>query len=157
MTFEELQSSLNELVHETVAFKRIAGNSVIIYFFGEPGDETVVSLFIGPTWRYERHGRIIVGSGDFAWDESDFKSKEEYDQTFDKMCDLSDDLEGAELIACQLDQTSSDLTVTFSGNQVVRYFVNSAFKETNWTYRNRPQRLTVYVSCLGIELEKPRK
>ncbi len=46
MTLEELQTELNNLVHQTVTFKRIAGNSIIIYFFGEPGDDSVISVFI---------------------------------------------------------------------------------------------------------------
>ncbi len=48
MTFEELSDELNKLVGEKVAYRRIAANSVIIYFFGDPGDESVVSVFIDP-------------------------------------------------------------------------------------------------------------
>src|SRR5262245_60793414 len=43
MTLEELQTELNGLIHQTVTFKRIAGNSIIIYFFGEPSDDSVIS------------------------------------------------------------------------------------------------------------------
>jgi hypothetical protein len=48
MTLEELNSELKRLINTTVSFKRIAGNSIIIYFFGEPGETTVVSVFIDP-------------------------------------------------------------------------------------------------------------
>jgi hypothetical protein len=65
MTLEELNSELKKLIQMTVSFKRIAGNSIIIYFFGEPGDATVVSMFIDPTWRYQKQGKVVVGSQDF--------------------------------------------------------------------------------------------
>jgi hypothetical protein len=41
MTLEELQTELNGPIHQTVTFKRIAANSIIIYFFGEPGDDGI--------------------------------------------------------------------------------------------------------------------
>src|SRR3954452_7873638 len=97
MTLEELNLELKKLINETVSFKRIAGNSIILYFFGEPGDESIVSVFVDPTWRYQQHGKIIVGSFDFPFDESDFKSKEEYQEAFERMCSLTDNLEGARL------------------------------------------------------------
>jgi hypothetical protein len=66
MPLEELQTELNGLIHQTVTFKRIAANSIIIYFFGEPGDDSVISVFVDPTWRYEQSGKIILGSFEFA-------------------------------------------------------------------------------------------
>src|SRR5262245_11189084 len=64
MTLEELQTELNGLIHQTCTFKRIAGNSIIIYFFGEPGDDSVIGVFVDPSWRYQKNGKIILGSYD---------------------------------------------------------------------------------------------
>ncbi len=152
MTLEELNSELKKLIQTTVSFKRIAGNSIIIYFFGEPGDATVVSLFINPTWRYQKQGKIIVASLDFRCEESDFNSKEEYEQTFDRMCSLTDDIKGSKLINCEIDLMSSDVTLEFSGNQILRNFANSAFDHNAWTYRNHPQNICANVSPSGIIL-----
>jgi hypothetical protein len=65
MTLEELQIELNALVHQTVTFRRIAGNHIIVYFLGEPGDKNVISVFLDPSWRYQKKGRVVVGSYDF--------------------------------------------------------------------------------------------
>ncbi len=42
MTFEELNAELQMLVGEKISFVRVAANSIIIYFFGEPGDDNVI-------------------------------------------------------------------------------------------------------------------
>ena len=123
----ELQTELQGLVHQSVSFKRIAGNSVIIYFFGEPGDDNLVSIFIDPSWRYQKNGKVVLGSYDLLIDEGDFNSKEEYEQKFDHLCSLTDDIFEAELVHCEVDLETSDITLTFSGNQVVRNFANSGF------------------------------
>jgi hypothetical protein len=113
MTLEELQTELNGLIHQTVTFIRIAGNSIIIYFFGEPGDGSVISVFVDPTWRYQRNGKIILGSYDLQIDEENFDSKEAYEERFHHLCSLTDGLSGAELISCAIDLESSDISMEF--------------------------------------------
>ncbi|MCI0665391.1 MAG: hypothetical protein L0220_30385 [Acidobacteria bacterium] len=157
MTFEELYKDLKCLTHQAVTFKRLACNSIIIYFFGEPGDDTVISVFIDPTWRYHKNGKIIVGSYDLQIEPGDYKTKEEYEERFDYLCSLTDGLNGAELINCTVEPESFDLTMEFSANQVLRSFANSAFDEKNWTYRNRPKQITAYVSSLGIRMKEAKE
>src|SRR5215470_12437624 len=152
MTLEELQTELNGLIHQTVTFKRIAGNSIIIYFFGEPGDDSVISVFVDPSWRYQKNGRIILGSYDLQIDEEDFDSKEAYEERFHRLCSLTDGITGAELISCTIDLESSDINMEFSGGQVVRNFANSGFDDKHWTYRNLQKKLTAYVSPLGVKV-----
>jgi len=47
---------------------------------------------------------------------------------------------------------ASDLSMRFSDDQVVRNFANSAFDDKDWTYRNVAQRITAYVSPLGVRV-----
>jgi hypothetical protein len=147
-----LQTELNDLIQQTVTFKRIAANSIIIYFFGEPGDDSVISVFVDPTWRYEKNRKIILGSYDLQIDEEDFCSKEAYEERFHHLCSLADGLSGAELVSCAIDLESSDISMEFSGGQVVRNFANSGFEDKHWTYRNLQKKLTAYVSPLGVTL-----
>src|SRR5262245_20873807 len=150
MTLEELQAELNDLIHQTLTFKRIAGNSIIIYFYGEPGDDSVISIFVDPSWRYQRNGKIILGSYDLQIEEENFASKEAYEDRFHHLCSLTDGLSGAKLINCTIDQESSDINMEFSGSQVVRNFANSGFEDKHWTYRNLQKKLKAYVSPLGV-------
>ena len=157
MTLEELQTELNGLIHQIVTFKRVAANSIIIYFFGEPGDDSVLSVFIDPSWRYQKNGKVIIGSYDLQIEEDDFNSEEEYEERFDYLCSLTDEIKGAELVNCTIDLASSDITMEFSGNQILRNFANSGFDDKAWTYRNCPKQLTAYVSPLGVTLREEKK
>lgn len=154
MTLKELQTAMTALIQQPVTFKRIAGNSIIIYFFGEPGDDSVVSVFIDPSWRYHLNGKVLVGSYDLLIEESDFNTKEEYEERFDYLCALTDAIKGAILVNFTIDPESSDLTMEFSGNQRLCNFANSGFDEKYWTYRNWPQQITAYVAPQGIKLEE---
>ena len=149
MTLAELNAELQNLVGERVSFVRIVCNSIIIYFRGEPGD-SVVSVFIDPSWRIQRHGKVIVGSYDLQIDEADFESKEEYQQEYERIAALSDGLQGSTLEAVGIDSEASDLEMKFSDDQVVRNFANSAFDDKAWTYRNVAKGIAVVVSVFGI-------
>ena len=157
MNFEELHVELNKLLGERVLYKRVAGNSLIFYFFGEPGDPNVRSIWLEPPWRYERGGRVVAGSYDIPYDEADFETKEEYRREFDRICGLSDALEKSELLSLKVDEASSDLTLEFSDGQRVRSFASSAFEMPAWTYRNVPRDLAVHVSPGGIEARELTK
>ena len=150
MTFEELNLELETLIGQVVSFKRVACDSVIIYFFGGPGDPSDLSVFIDPTWRYEQEGKVILGSYDVSMDESEFDSKEQCLQAFHHLASYMDDLVGASLLKFQVDPLSSDITMEFSGGRVLRSFVNSAFEDTAWTYRNYPKKFYAQVSSRGI-------
>ena len=152
MTFEQLNAELQKLVGEKVSFIRVAANSIIIYFFGEPGDDNVVSVFVDPTWRFQKKGKVVVGSYDLQIDESDFESEDKYQEEFERIASLPHSLEGAELESVKIDFDSSDLSMRFSDDQVVRNFANSAFDDKDWTYRNVAQRITAYVSPLGVRV-----
>lgn len=106
--------------------------------------------------RYQKNGKIVAGSYDLQVDEDDFNTKEEYEERFDYLCSLSDGLIGAELVNYSLDLESSDITLEFSGNQVLRNFANSAFGNKDWTYRNCPKQITIYASSLGVTLKKEK-
>ena len=157
MTLEGLQTELQDLINQVVTFNRVAGNSIIVYFFGEPGDDGVVSVFIDPSWRYQKNGKIVLGSYDLLIEEDDFNSKGEYEDRFEYLCSLTDSIKGSKLIRCSVDLESSDITMEFSGSQILRNFANSAFDDKHWTYRNRPKQLTACAAPIGVTLREEKK
>jgi hypothetical protein len=154
MTVGELQIELKNLSNEPVTFKRIAGNSIILYFFGIPGDENTISLFIHPSWRYEKQDKVIMGSGDFPW-ESDAVSTEQYRQSFDNLCSLTNNIFSAKLIDFKIDLVSLDITLTFSGGQLIRQFSSEVFDCESWVYHNHRKNIVAYVSPSGISEKHP--
>ena len=105
------------------------------------------------SWRFEQLGKVVVGSYDLQEDEDEFETKEEVEREFHRRADLTQGLVGAKLQSVSADSISSDITLEFSGEQIVRSFANSAFNDLCWTYRNRPEKLVVYASALELEAE----
>lgn len=154
MTLDELNEELRPLISQPASFKRNAANSLILYFYGEPGDPEVISFFIDPTWRFERHGRIVIGSYDFQIRKSDFDSEESYRLEWDRRCDLMSGLIGSLLEGVEVSPLTGDLLLRFADSQIVRSFANSPFHEDTWTYRNMAKKIKVKVSPLGIRVEQ---
>jgi len=154
VTFGELNAELQKLVGERVSFVRIVCNSIIIYFRGEPADGGVVSVFIDPSWRFQHHGKVIIGSYDLQIEEADFASKQEYQKEYERIAALTDGLQGSNLEAVRIDSETSDVEMKFSDDRVVRNFANSALDDKAWTYRNVAKGIAVVVSVFGVREAK---
>ena len=148
----ELHNEVANLVGSRLSFKRIAATSIIFYFGGEPGDSTVQSFWLEPPWRYECGGRVVVGSRDLNLDDTDFVSKDEKNNEWNRRCCLVDGVENHMLESITLDPISHDIALIFSEGHIVRQFSSSALNETGWTYRNRSKQITIDVSSATIEL-----
>ena len=152
MTVDSLKATLYELVGEPVAVKRIAANSILLYFFGGPGDPAAVGIFIDPSWRYERAGQVILGSYDLQLETLHDSPKAERDREFDRLCSLCEPIEGSRLANYKLDVPSFDITLELSGGQILRKFASSAFDEPEWTLYDDRVRTVVEVFPQGIRL-----
>ncbi|HQY23291.1 MAG TPA: hypothetical protein PLL45_00325 [Thermoflexales bacterium] len=151
MNIEELYDALKRLIGKSLTFKRIAANSIILYFDGEPGDDTVRSIWLEPPWRYEVSGRVVIGSSDLWLHESDFSSKEEMDAEWTRRCRLTDTVNDSPLEVVLIDSVSNDVMLRFAGGKVMRNFSNSGLHDIAWTFRDRTQKLLVEVSSKQVE------
>ena len=64
---KDFKKEILNLIDNIVTHKRIAGNAIILYFDGAPGEPNTKSLWVDPSWRYERDKKYIVGSEDFPY------------------------------------------------------------------------------------------
>ena len=70
-------------------------------------------MFLDPTWRFQKQGKVVVGSYDLQIDESDFESEEKYQEEFERIASLPHSLEGAALESVAIDFESSDISMSF--------------------------------------------
>jgi hypothetical protein len=149
-----LNARLRELAGERVVARRIAGNSLIIYFGGNPGDKSVISLWLDPAWRYERGGYYAVGSGDFpACDDEEDREREAQEREHAQGCRICDALKGATVARCAAGEMVFDLVVEFEGGGVLRTFASSR-TESAWEYRDVRREVCVRVSGSGIQARR---
>ena len=152
MNITEVFDALNRLIGKSLTFKRVAANSIILYFDGEPGDDAVRSIWLEPPWRYEIDDRVIIGSSYLWLHESDFQSKEEMDSEWNRRCRMTDSVNDNPLETVSIDLVSNDMMLRFVGGKVMRNFSNSGLHDIAWTYRDRTQKLVVEVSSEQIEV-----
>ncbi len=152
MKLEELELELNTLINQEVSFTRIAGNTIIIYFFDEPGGSDVVSLGIEPIWRLEQDNNIVFASNDLAYFE-DEEEYSEYEKRFNKLCSCINLGRIAKLIDFEIDKISNDLFLAFSNGQIIRSFTCSVVysDDESWILRNEPKKIRIDIKPSTIK------
>jgi hypothetical protein len=127
MKIEELQLELKNLINQPVIFTEILGNSITLYFDGQ-GREHTVNIMISSNWRYEKEGKVIMGSGDIPLESPwSTTTKEQFRQNIANLCSPLDDLHGAVLNNYRIDEVSLDITMIFVGEKIIRQFSSEAF------------------------------
>jgi hypothetical protein len=154
MTLEELHIKITILTGQAITFKRLAGNTLILYFNGEAGDASVQSIWLDPPWRFIENGRVLVGSLDipisYDVEEKSPEEKNKEHEEFERYCALTDSLNNSILEQTIIDPITYDITLKFSGNQIVSKFCNTAFDDEQWAFIDVPSNEWASVSPLGI-------
>ena len=150
---QNLKKEILKLTNKIVTFKRIAGNTIILYFDGEPGGINTKSIWIDPSWYYERDNRYIVGSQDFPWKQEDGQSDEEYNKNFEEICNLTNNLIGAKIIKVEIEKSSNSICLFLNNKQVVRNMAVSKDDEV-WIYRDHSKKNTILAFVDRLENEK---
>ncbi len=155
---KNLKKEVLSLVDKIVVHKRIAGNTLILYFDGHPGDDNVKSIWIDPSWRYERNKKFVVGSEDFPWEQEKGQSEKEYKRRFEKVCQKTNRLKGSKLVNIKIDENTNDLHLFFDNNQLIRNMF-TARNVDGWVYRDgsRKIRITAFVDRLEKSVIKKTK
>ena len=138
-------TEIKSLVGRTVTFKRIAGNSLILYFNGRPGDPDVKSVWLDPSWRYEYKGQIATTSEDLPWESEKGESDASFSRRFARICNKTNPLVKAKLVKIEIGSNSQEIRLSFSGFQIIRTVVNSRSLDS-WVYRNGTQNLSIVPS-----------
>jgi hypothetical protein len=152
MPLADLEKLLKTLCGAPTTRISIAGNSLILWFGTHQGAVQAKCLFIDAPWRYEQAHIVVASSADFHWDEEDFGNDPDYKAAFERICKLLSPLEGAELIAINLDPHSTDLHLEFSGNQVLRNFAIWRGEE-NWYLHDHEKGLKYSVTMTGVDIQ----
>lgn len=151
------------LIGKAVSFKRIAGNSIILYFGGDPGDANIQTLWIDPYWAYECGKKLIVSSEDFPWEKEAHQTDEEFKAMFERVCAKSDGLIKSEIVNIEIQHPSNNISLIFDNDQVIRNSINlDEIDAPGWIYSDRLKDLQIsaYFSRLEatkIPVLKPRE
>ena len=156
MQISNLEDLMQVLVGEHVVAKNIAGNSINLWFVAEPKNERTKRIWIDPPWRIETQAGIESSSYGFPAGKEDGETDAEYRSRFEKSCSQSDCLKGAKLLALTIDQSTSDLTLSFDNGRTLKAFPVDLEYE-NWHFNDYAmgKRYGVQVTALMLRTMTP--
>jgi hypothetical protein len=128
VALEEVRSAL---VGQRVAFRRLAGNSLLVYFGGGPDDRTGLTFWLEPTWHLVGPTGVLTGSREAQEHEVD----EHPESGFVTAGRAVDALVGRTLEALRVDERTHDLELAFDEGLVLRTFVSDPRDFEIWHVR----------------------
>lgn len=143
---------LSALKNKKVEFRRIAGNTLILYFDGIPGDERFTTLWINPGWRYAKNDRWLLGSADIPRQIAEGEDENSYRARFDEICDRCE-LTGSRVVHLTVAEDSSDLMIELTEGQKLVSFASYTESE-NWRLTNRHKGMMICGALYGYEERK---
>ena len=152
MRLPELERLLQDLVGEVVTAKRIAGNSLSLWFSVAPKALTARRIWVDPPWRIETSNGLESSSYGFPGDKDENETEEQYRARFETACANSNCLEGNTLASASVDHHTSDLILQFRDGRVLRQFAVDLTYE-NWHFTDCASRTRYGVLVTGIEIE----
>lgn len=88
MLGKEIDEFIQRVTGQAVTFRRLAGNTLILYLNCNPGDNHGYSVWIEPTWHFSNTTEVLVGSRQAQVDDK---------QELDEIGQLMDGLDKAEI------------------------------------------------------------
>jgi hypothetical protein len=119
------------IVGRAVTFIRLAANSLLVYFGGQPGDRQGVTLWLDPTWHLRGPDGVLAGSRQ-AQDDPDSQDPE---AGFRAAAAGVDALAGRRALTLDVDDVTTDLRIAFEGGIELRTFVADPDDNHLWHVR----------------------
>jgi hypothetical protein len=136
------------VVGHRVTFKRLAGNSLLVYFGGEPGDRQGVTLWFEPTWHFRDSSRVLTGSRE-AQHDSDAVDP---DAGFHRAATALEIVKGQEARDLRVDPVTGDLILELDGGQLLSTFVSDPSTDELWHIRDNSTGDRLLRSGSGFEI-----
>ena len=136
----------------TVKYRRLAGNSLILYLDCEPGDKHGATIWLEPTWHLRGPESVLAGSRQ-AQDDPDAEDPEE---GFREVAAAVDVLTGRRLVALGIDPVTGDLRADLEGGLVLQTFVCDPTDDHLWHIRDNATGARLRGTPAGLRIDPPR-
>ena len=147
----QLRRLQKQLVGRKVAFRRLVGNSLLIYLECEPGDKTGFVIWLEPCWHFCGPSKVLVGSY-----QSELAAGPHQAEGFKKIAPLLDRTIGRKVASVHIEPYSNDLRVQLGGGYWLETFVDDPASNENWHVTDNVSGLTVYASPSGLRVLRKR-
>ncbi len=134
-----------------VTFRRLAGNSFLLYLGCEPGDKQGFVIWFEPSWHLCNRSKVLVGSR-----QSELASGPHQKAGFKKVAPLLNKLIGKKVTSINIDSYSHDLDVGLNGGYHLRTFADDPESFKCWHITDTANNLVLYGSASGLRIPKQK-
>lgn len=147
----KLRRLQKQLVGREVAFRRLVGNSLLIYLECGPGDKTGFVIWLEPCWHFCGPSKVLVGSY-----QSELTVGPRQADGFKKIAPLLDKAIGRKVVSVHIEPCSNDLSVRLGGGYWLETFVDDPTSSENWHITDNVSGLVVHASPSGFRVRQNR-
>ncbi|MFB5189059.1 hypothetical protein KKP3000_001499 [Alicyclobacillus fastidiosus] len=139
----EIDECIQRVIGQRVTFRRLAGNTLILYLNCNPDDNHGYSVWIEPTWHYANTTEVLVGSRQAQVDDK---------QELDEIAELMNGLDAAVIKSISIDSISHDIHISFEQGYSIKSFVADPMDDFIWYISDRASKLQLLASPRGVEI-----
>jgi hypothetical protein len=140
-----LEDLRSRLIGRPVSYRRLAGDSLLIYVGCEPGDGKGITIWFEPIWHFRGPQCVLVGSMQAA-------EAAQTEDGLDALSDLMDVLHEKEVQKLVVEPLSFDLSVAFAGGYYVKTFVAYATDRESWHMRDNATGIRLMGAPTGLSI-----
>lgn len=143
MQEKEIEEFIQRVIDQRVTFRRLAGNTLILYLNCDPGDNHGYSIWIEPTWHYSNTSKVLVGSR-----QAQVEDKQELDQ----IGGLMDGVDKRKIESISIAPVSHDIHILFEHGYSIKTFVADPTDDFIWYIDDHANKLKLHASPKGLEI-----
>lgn len=145
--FAYLQS---QIVGRKVTYRRLAGNSLLIYIDCEPGDKSGFIIWLEPTWNFVGPESVLTGSRQ-AQHNSD---EEDPDAGFRHAGEMMNSALHRTVEGITIEPITRSLILSLSEGYTIRTFVSDPTSIEDWYIQEKATEHALEATSKGIEFVK---
>jgi hypothetical protein len=129
---QQLQEFRRRTIGRPVTYRRLAGNSVLVYVDATPGSRSGVTFWLEPTWQLRGPERVLTGSREAQRDDG----AADPDAGFRRAAAALDSLSDRTVLDVRVEPITGDLVMEFEGGFILRTFVSDPTDDEIWHIRD---------------------
>ena len=135
-----------ELLGETLWYRRLAGDTFIFYFKGLPDDSFGINVRFDPPWRFRDPNGLLLGSGQIPEDSNLNRT------VIQELLQKSNVISTKLLIDIIID-SHLDIQLIFEDGYIFESFCCDPSSTFSWQFRNKTARIKVIGSPQGLDVD----
>ena len=140
-----------KIIGHTIAYTRLAANSLILYVDCQPGDEIGLIIWLEPTWHVKGPTGVLVGSRQAQMDDA----PDDRD-AFVRVAEPLSTLHNKKIVSMDIEPLTHDLHLLLEGGFWIKTFVADPTDDESWYIRDATSRMKLVGSPRKLDIRQSK-